>query len=220
MDEATASHRIDHVLSTRGCASKRQKYTGSHIVRESNLCKLLYTLFAWGLLPAVLVQRLAKAAHDDMIAWGVPVDPLTLRLSKLGASGEHTSNIRTQLVRLFKPVAGVVQPLWIRVPCIRAKSIVSFLPELVDFPIIMINELFDALFTNFYDYFKTEFGDCLESCWNQVTIHEMHCGFETTGWYALYMSFHNTGPRSMIESMRGCRIHCIQQVKRNRNCVS
>ena len=133
------------------------------------------------------MQRLAKAAHDDMIAWGVTVDPLTMRLSQLGSSGEHTSNIRTQLVSLFKPVAGMVQPLWIRVPCIRTKSIVSFLPEWVDFPIIMINELFDVLFTHFFDYFQTALGEGLESFWNQVTIHEMHCGFETIGLYALYM---------------------------------
>ena len=67
MDEATASHRIDHVLSRKGGASQRQQYRASSIVHESNLCKLLYTLFAWGLLPAMLVQRLAKAAHDDLL---------------------------------------------------------------------------------------------------------------------------------------------------------
>ena len=109
----------------------------------------------------MLLQRLVQIAHDDMSVWGVIVDPLTMRLSKLGSSGKHKGNIRTQLMNLFKVVAGMVQPLWIREPCVRAKSIVSVFPVWVDFLIIMINKLFDALFTNVFDYFQIAFEDGL-----------------------------------------------------------
>ena len=130
---------------------------------------MLYTLFAWGAIPAVLVQRIAAAVKEDMEIWGIQVDPLTAHLAGLGTHGAYKSNIRSQLINFFKPVVGLAKPLSIRVPFVCTKSQTSFIPEWLDFPILMVNEVFDALYTHFFAYFSDAFGGGLEQFWNQAT---------------------------------------------------
>ena len=163
-------HRMNLVLARQGgCNQRRQRAERTNECREPAVCRLLYTLFAWGVLPAVLVQRVAAAMKEDMEHWGILVDPLTAHLAGLGSNGVYQSNIRSQLMKCFKPVVGLAKPLWIRAPFINTKSLTSFVPEWLDFPILMVNEVFDALYNNFFSYFSESFGGGLEQFWNQAT---------------------------------------------------
>ena len=168
MDASIVDHRIDLVLGRTGGHHQRSKRARTTECHEPAVCKLLYTLFAWGAIPAVLVQRLAAAVKEDMEKWGIEVDPLTAHLAGLGTNGTYQSNIRSQLINFFKPVVGLAEPLFIRVPFVCTKSSTSFIPEWLDFPILMVNEVFDALYKNFFSYFSDAFGGGLEEFWSQV----------------------------------------------------
>ena len=156
------------VWGRTGRSDQRRKRARATECHEPAVCKLLYTLFAWGLIPAVLVQRLAAAVKEDMEIWGIQVDPFTAHLAGLGTHGAYKSNIRSQLINFFKPVVGLAEPLFIRVPFVCTKSSTSFIPEWLDFPILMVNEVFDALYTHFFAYFSDAFGGGLEEFWSQV----------------------------------------------------
>jgi hypothetical protein len=168
MDASIVEHRMDLVLGRTGGSNQRKKRARATECHEPAVCKLLYTLFAWGAIPAVLVQRIAAAVKEDMEIWGIQVDPLTAHLAGLGTHGAYKSNIRSQLINFFKPVAGLAKPLSIRVPFVCTKSQTSFIPEWLDFPILMVNEVFDALYTHFFAYFSDAFGGGLERFWSQV----------------------------------------------------
>ena len=162
MDASIVGHHMDLVLGRTGGSNQRKKRARATECHEPAVCKLLYTLFAWGAIPAVLVQRIAAAVKEDMERWGIQVDPLTTHLAGLGTNGTYKSNIRSQLINCFKPVAGLAKPLSIRAPFVCTKSQTSFIPERLDFPILMVNEVFDALCTNFFSYFKDAVGGGLK----------------------------------------------------------
>ena len=168
MDASIVDHRIDLVTGCTGGYHQRSKRARTTECHEPAVCKLLYTLFAWGVIPAVLVQRLAAAVKEDMEKWDIVVDPFTAHLAGLGTNGTYQSNIRSQLINFFKPVVGLAEPLLIRVPFVCTKSSTSFIPEWLDFPILMVNEVFDALYKNFFSYFSDAFGGGLEGFWSQV----------------------------------------------------
>ena len=68
---------IDQVLANRGGETQRAQYAHARWHRvESKLGELLYSLFAWGLIPAVLVQKIAQAAQDDFEAAGASAPEL------------------------------------------------------------------------------------------------------------------------------------------------
>ena len=173
---SSTDRRVDIVLARRGGDTQRAKAQARlGPPRESEVAKLLYYFFMWGILPAKIVQRIASAMSEDLIAVGAYVDHRIVFLAGLGSHGRYTSNIRSELVNSFKSLLGIVEPCWIRVAAIITKPNVTPAPTWIDHPLILMNELFDALFHHYPTYFAQSLGCGLENFWNKVVI--IHCGF-------------------------------------------
>ena len=124
----------------------------------------------WGQIPATMVQRIASAMQADMRVLGVESDPRIAHLASLGSDGKYQNNIRSQLIASCKSLVGVVQPCWIRVPSITTSRLLTLIPTWIDHPIIMMNELFDAVYHHFPAYFTKFLGGGLERFWDKVAI--------------------------------------------------
>ena len=162
--------RVDVVLARRGGDAQRATARARlGLVHESEVGELLY-FFMWGLIPATMVQRIASAMQADMRALGVESDPRIAHLASLGSDGKYQNNIRSQLIASFKSLVGVVQPCWIRVPSITTSKLLTLVPTWIDHPIIMMNELFDAVYHHFPAYFTKFLGGGLERFWDKVAI--------------------------------------------------
>ena len=74
----------------------------------TKLAEVLLELWRWGRLPATLVQRIAAAAEQDLRnAYDKKLDEWST-LARLGAYGQHTGNIRRDLMaKLPRPFAEV-----------------------------------------------------------------------------------------------------------------
>ena len=81
-----------------------------------NLSFELLKLFAEGVLPATVVQRLAAAAFAD--GWGAG-DEVARRMQQAGAQGKHPANCLRDLLRLsagLNLVQDTPEPYFIEVP--------------------------------------------------------------------------------------------------------
>ena len=174
IDDSGASsigRRVDAVLSRRG--GEAQRATARARLgppRESEVGKLLYFFFMWGMIPATMVQRIASAMQADLTALGVEVDSRIAHLASLGSNGQYPNNIRSQLIASFKSLVGIVEPFWIRVLAITRDKVLSLAPTWIDHPMLMMNEVFDSIFHHFPTYFANFLGGGLEGFWNQVAI--------------------------------------------------
>jgi hypothetical protein len=76
-------------------ATKRAKQAEPPI-GESVLATLLLGFWAWGIVSAVMVQRIAHAAHTDGLA-----HPSIVRLASIGAKGRYKQNARRDLQHIL-----------------------------------------------------------------------------------------------------------------------
>ena len=91
----------------------------------TKLAEVLLDLWRWGRLPATLVQRIAAAAEQDLRnAYDKKLDEWST-LARLGAYGQHTGNIRRDLMaKLPRPFAEVLRlHLFVCVFCLRHASV-------------------------------------------------------------------------------------------------
>ena len=87
-----------------------------------NLSFELLKLFAEGVLPATVVQRLAAAAFAD--GWGAG-DEVARRMQQAGAQGKHPANCLRDLLRLsagLDLVQDTPEPYFIEVPGVRGST--------------------------------------------------------------------------------------------------
>ena len=138
-------------------------------MQRSVTAALLLNLFAWGLLPAALVQRIAEAIVEDIKALGVEPQHSLLRMASIGTCGENSQNARRDLFRWLRPVLKYVpQTLRFRIPCVHARSSVRHLLQHVMLPLMYPNLLLESLYRFHPAYFARLLGNGLEEFWGKI----------------------------------------------------
>ena len=111
--------------------------TRSH--QESHLVELLYTAFAWGIIPTTVVQRIATAAEQDWLDASLIPPTKLATLAEMGMRGMYTGNAGKTLLSVLRPVIGLPAALLIRIPFIKHKGVTTTAPGRMDSPVLMMN---------------------------------------------------------------------------------
>ena len=125
----------------------------------SNLATVLQYLCVWGQISWSVGQQIARAAELDSEAFDLGLHPMVKSFAKLGTSGIYVGNVRRDAMRTFKVVAGLSQPLMLRLPFKTTRGVVTE----QDFPIILPSVIFEDLFRNSHRKFISMLGGAFES---------------------------------------------------------
>ena len=110
---------------------------------------------------------LARKQKEDYDLLGVPVPTEIRQMAAVGKSGEITSHCRRDFFKKFKPLAWLPTPVPSRVITKGKRGSAARYPFFTVIPVLMVNEIFDALYHNAKDIFNQLRGN-LEDFWNQV----------------------------------------------------
>ena len=102
-----AAEELAAFAQSRGGARQRSdRFEKQHWHSQTlptKFADVLLELWRWGRLPATLVQRIAAAAEQDLkVAYDKQLDEWTA-LARLGAYGQHTGNVRRDLMSKLPP---------------------------------------------------------------------------------------------------------------------
>ena len=103
----------------------------------------------------------------DIEAMGGIVHPMLRDIQGIGTNGEYAGSCRRDLLRKFKNELFTISALIVRVPCIPTlgkQSAVSW----VNAPVLMVNELFDYLYTKVNAKFTDMLGRGIAGFWSKV----------------------------------------------------
>ena len=157
----------------------RRTYGGKVYATSSVLVSLLLQFWAWGVLSAPIVQRIAAACVSEVEAsGGIPSDTL-VALQTIGTSGAHPNVCRRDILRKFTDKFDMFKPLNVKVPCVPVKQLGDWLVSWTYTPIMMPNEMFEHIWEYFPETFKELLGDGLSSFWDQVMFKTMWAIIET-----------------------------------------
>ena len=157
----------------------RRTYGGKVYATSSVLVSLLLQFWAWGVLSAPIVQRIAAACVSEVEAsGGIPSDTL-VALQTIGTSGAHPNVCRRDILRKFTDKFDMFKPLNVKVPCVPVKQLGDWLVSWTYTPIRMPNEMYEHICEYFPETFKELLGDGLSSSWDQVMFKTMWTIIET-----------------------------------------
>ena len=150
-------------LVNRGGAN--QRLAGQRVLDDrgfSYLARLLISMWSFGFISAVMVQRLAEAATKDGMT-----HPDVVKLAKLGCDGKYLGNCRRDLLSKFLPRFKLPKPLNVGLTLISKHGPVDgtalFLP-----PTLLI-----GLIWKFYrKAFETLFGENPKAFWDAVPVDD------------------------------------------------
>ena len=134
---------------------------------KSKLANLLLQIWVWGLISSTLLQSIADAAVTDIETMGRIVHPMLRDIQGIGTDGQYAGSCRRDLLRKFKNKLFTISALTVRVPCVPTtgnQRIVSW----VNAPILMVNELFDYLYTKVNAKFNDMLGGGIADFWSKV----------------------------------------------------
>ena len=140
-------------------------------VREATaLSTELQFMVAWGTLHASSAALLARKQKEDYELLGVPVPKEISQMAAVGKSGEITSHVRRDFFKKFKPASWLPTLVPARVITKGKRGSAARYPFFTCIPVLMVNELFDALYHHAKDHFEQLRGN-LEDFWNQVRLN-------------------------------------------------
>ena len=170
LDEAVRIMKDRH----RDRKQKRSRLSASsaqHSVREATaLSTELQLMVAWGILHASAAAVLARKQKEDYELLGVAVPTEIGQMAAVGKSGEITSHVRRDFFRKFKPAPWLPTPVPARVVTKGKRGEASRYPFFTIIPVLMVNELFDAVYHHARDIFDQLRGN-LENFWNEVRLN-------------------------------------------------
>ena len=105
---------------------------------------------------------------------GVTVPKEISQMAAVGKSGEITSHVRRDFFKKFKPLPWLPTPFPARVVTKGKRGAAARYPFYAVVPVLMVNELFDALYHHAKDVFDELSGN-LEKFWNQVRLNVPVC---------------------------------------------
>ena len=150
--------------------------TSPTTARSSRTASLLIHLFGWGVIGATIVQQIADAVMSDIQADGGHPPESIVKLASLGSSGFHSQNCRRDMWRWLKPALALIpEPLYIRVPYCKARSMTRHVVEYMTIPIMMPNLLIEFFYQRSPLYFEKLKGVGLKQCWSQVLFPNIAC---------------------------------------------
>ena len=174
LDDAVAAVRKRH--RDRGRKTKRARLsTASALPPEraaDNLSTELQFMVAWGILHASAAAGLARKQKEDYELLGVPVPKELNQMASVGKSGEITGHVRRDFFKKFKPLSWLPTPVPARVITKGKRGSAARYPFFTVIPVLMVNELFDALYHHAKDVFDQLRGN-LEDFWNQVRLNSL-----------------------------------------------
>ena len=172
LDDAVAAVRKRH--RDRGRKTKRARLsTASALPHErgaDNLSTELQFMVAWGILHASAAAGLARKQKEDYKLLGVAVPKELDQMASVGKSGEITGHVRRDFFKKFKPLPWLPTPVPARVVAKGKRGSSGRYPFFTIVPVLMVSELFDALYHNAKDVFEQLRGN-LEDFWNQVRLN-------------------------------------------------
>ena len=169
----------DEAIAATTAKRQGRTYGGKVYATSSVLVSLLLQFWAWGVLSAPIVQRIAAACVSEVEAsGGIPSDTL-VALQTIGTSGAHPNVCRRDILRKFTDKFDMFKPLNVKVPCVPVKQLGDWLVSWTYTPIMMPNEMFEHIWEYFPETFKELLGDGLSSFWDQVMFKTMWAIIET-----------------------------------------
>ena len=161
----TVKARHREVKSRRSRLSRSS--TAAAVVEATALSTELQLMVAWGILHASAASLLARKQKEDYDLLGVTVPKEISQMAAVGKSGEITSHVRRDFFKKFKPLSWLPTPLPARVVSKAKRGPAARYPFFAVVPVLMVNELFDALYHHAKDVFDQLRGN-LEQFWDQV----------------------------------------------------
>ena len=172
LDDAVAAVRNRH--RDRGRKTKRAKLSVASALppeqAANNLSTELQYMVAWGILHASAAAGLARKQRDDYELLGVPVPKELSQMASVGKSGEITGHIRRDFFKKLKPLPWLPTPVPARAVTKGKRGSAARYPFFTVVPVLMVNELFDALYHNAKDVFRELRGN-LQDFWDKVRLN-------------------------------------------------